>query len=182
MLSRSREPKLTRYRAQAASSTLAELTEGTSFQPVLTEAVEDASSIKRVVFLSGKMYFDLVKERADRGLDGRITFVRIEVSLRLSLKLFKTQLTVLCAAGNLSLPLPPAEGGHQHSHLGNLLPLGAGGTGERRSLPLCSAPSTVDPFRRSQTRVRRTRGDGGAGAWCGVGFREQQEGGDGEGL
>jgi probable 2-oxoglutarate dehydrogenase E1 component DHKTD1 len=67
-------------RLPAASSTLAEMKEGTSFQPVLTEKTRDPSKVEKVVFLSGKMYYDLIKQRSDRGLDDKITFVRIEVS------------------------------------------------------------------------------------------------------
>jgi probable 2-oxoglutarate dehydrogenase E1 component DHKTD1 len=58
------------------------MSEGTSFQPVLTEQIADPTKVERVVFLSGKMYYDLIKQRADRGLEGKITFVRIEVSSR----------------------------------------------------------------------------------------------------
>jgi probable 2-oxoglutarate dehydrogenase E1 component DHKTD1 len=54
---------------------------GTSFQPVLTENVTDPSKVERVVLLSGKMYYDLSKQRAERKLDGRVVFVRVEVSL-----------------------------------------------------------------------------------------------------
>ncbi|GAA5954715.1 hypothetical protein JCM3765_003866 [Sporobolomyces pararoseus] len=65
-------------RLPAASSSLAEMSEGTSFQPVLTEQISDPSKVEKVVFLSGKMYYDLIKQRADRGLEGKITFIRIE--------------------------------------------------------------------------------------------------------
>ena len=67
-------------RLPAASSSIAEMSEGTSFKPVLSEEVEDPSKVEKVVFLSGKMYYDLIKQRADRGLEGKITFIRIEVS------------------------------------------------------------------------------------------------------
>lgn len=53
---------------------------GTSFQPVLTEKVAEPAKVERVVLLSGKMYYDLAKQRAERKLDGRIVFVRVEVS------------------------------------------------------------------------------------------------------
>ena len=60
------------------------MSEGTSFKPVLSEEVEDPSKVEKVVFLSGKMYYDLIKQRGDRGLEGKITFIRIEVSLSFS--------------------------------------------------------------------------------------------------
>jgi len=71
-------------RLPAASSSIAEMSEGTSFKPVLSEEVEDPSKVEKVVFLSGKMYYDLIKQRGDRGLEGKITFIRIEVSLSFS--------------------------------------------------------------------------------------------------
>ncbi|GAA5879230.1 hypothetical protein JCM3774_003528 [Rhodotorula dairenensis] len=65
-------------RLPAAASSLAEMSEGTSFRPVLTEHVSEPSKVERVVLLSGKMYYDLAKQRAERKLDGRIVFVRVE--------------------------------------------------------------------------------------------------------
>lgn len=53
--------------------------EGTAFQPVLTEKVDDPSKVERVVMLSGKMYYELVKSRAERGLEGKVVFIRVEV-------------------------------------------------------------------------------------------------------
>ncbi|GAA5957152.1 hypothetical protein JCM21900_003112 [Sporobolomyces salmonicolor] len=65
-------------RLPAASSTLAEMSEGSAFQPILSEAVEDPSKVERIVLLSGKLYYDLVQQRTERGLAGRIAFIRIE--------------------------------------------------------------------------------------------------------
>ena len=48
---------------------------GTSFKPVLADLVDDP---KRVVFLTGKLYYDLIKEHNARGLDDKVAFVRIE--------------------------------------------------------------------------------------------------------
>ncbi|GAA5878058.1 hypothetical protein JCM8547_005608 [Rhodosporidiobolus lusitaniae] len=62
-----------------ASSPLSTMTAGTSFKPVLEdEPVADPSKVERVVVLSGKLYYDLAKERKERGLDGRIAFIRLE--------------------------------------------------------------------------------------------------------
>ncbi|TNY20770.1 dehydrogenase E1 and transketolase domain-containing protein 1 [Rhodotorula diobovata] len=65
-------------RLPAAASTLAEMGPGTSFQPVLTEHVADPSKVERVVLLSGKLYYELVKARQERGLDGKVVFIRLE--------------------------------------------------------------------------------------------------------
>jgi len=51
---------------------------GTKFQPVLPDSFSPSNDVERVVFMSGKLYYDLVKERAARGLEGRVAIVRIE--------------------------------------------------------------------------------------------------------
>jgi probable 2-oxoglutarate dehydrogenase E1 component DHKTD1 len=55
---------------------------GTSWQPVLSDpAFQDKTaqeSCKRLCFVSGKLYYDLVKERQAQGKDGQIAFVRLE--------------------------------------------------------------------------------------------------------
>ncbi|GAA5990236.1 hypothetical protein JCM10908_005888 [Rhodotorula pacifica] len=65
-------------RLPAAASSLQEMSEGTSFQPVLTEHVADPAKVERIVLLSGKMYYDLAKQRSERKLDGKIVFIRVE--------------------------------------------------------------------------------------------------------
>ncbi|EMD32179.1 hypothetical protein CERSUDRAFT_118815 [Gelatoporia subvermispora B] len=64
-------------RLPAAASSLAELAPGTRFQPVLDDTSVDKTRVERVVFLSGKLYYDLAKERAARGAK-HIALVRIE--------------------------------------------------------------------------------------------------------
>lgn len=68
---------------QAAASTLQELGPGTSFQSILVDAVADPSAVERVVLLSGKMYYDLVKERSSRSLESKVAFIRVEVRSQL---------------------------------------------------------------------------------------------------
>ncbi|ORY48503.1 dehydrogenase E1 and transketolase domain-containing protein 1 [Rhizoclosmatium globosum] len=58
-------------------SSLSEMGPGTSFQPVLADA-PSPSDAKRVVFLSGKLYYDLVKEREAKGLVNNVALVRLE--------------------------------------------------------------------------------------------------------
>ncbi|KAG5644201.1 hypothetical protein DXG03_008864 [Asterophora parasitica] len=65
-------------RLSAASSTFAELSEGSRFQPILEDPIANASQAKRVVLISGKIYYDLIKEREARGLNDDVAFVRIE--------------------------------------------------------------------------------------------------------
>ncbi|HEU5468022.1 MAG TPA: 2-oxoglutarate dehydrogenase E1 component [Steroidobacteraceae bacterium] len=64
-------------RHKLSVSTMADLSEG-RFQPVIDEVDPiDASKVRRVVFSSGKVYFDLLeRRRADKALD--VALVRIE--------------------------------------------------------------------------------------------------------
>ncbi|EDR07610.1 uncharacterized protein LACBIDRAFT_298724 [Laccaria bicolor S238N-H82] len=67
-------------RLSAASSSLADMEPGTRFQPVLDDpvAAQDKEKVKRVVMLSGKVYYELIKARHDRSLDQGVAFIRIE--------------------------------------------------------------------------------------------------------
>ncbi|GAA5918464.1 hypothetical protein JCM6882_005142 [Rhodosporidiobolus microsporus] len=65
-------------RFPAATSSLADLAPGTAFQPVLTEQVDDPSKVERVIILSGKLYYDLVTLRKEKGLEGKVVFIRVE--------------------------------------------------------------------------------------------------------
>ena len=58
---------------------MSELSSGNKFQPVLDDpAISDPEGVRRVVLLSGKLYYDLVRERTKRQLDGKVAFVRVE--------------------------------------------------------------------------------------------------------
>ncbi|KAJ3412904.1 hypothetical protein HDV05_008768 [Chytridiales sp. JEL 0842] len=63
-------------RHPSAVSSMEEMKPGTSFQPVLAEPASE--TVTKVAFMSGKLYYDLVKERQTRGLDCQIAFVRLE--------------------------------------------------------------------------------------------------------
>ncbi|KAJ7069682.1 Transketolase, pyrimidine binding domain-containing protein [Mycena amicta] len=65
-------------RLSAASSSLGDLEPGTSFQPVLQDCTDNKNSAKRVIFMTGKIYYDLLKERQARSLDEKVAFIRIE--------------------------------------------------------------------------------------------------------
>jgi 2-oxoglutarate dehydrogenase E1 component len=56
-------------------STVADFTTGT-FQPVIPDTV-DPAGVRRVLFCSGKVYYDLTQARADRGITD-IAIVRVE--------------------------------------------------------------------------------------------------------
>ncbi|KAI0918481.1 hypothetical protein AcV5_002463 [Taiwanofungus camphoratus] len=64
-------------RLPSASSSLSNFEPGTSFRPVLDEVGLDKDRVERVICLSGKLYYDLVKERQKRQSD-KVAFIRIE--------------------------------------------------------------------------------------------------------
>jgi 2-oxoglutarate dehydrogenase complex dehydrogenase (E1) component-like enzyme len=51
---------------------------GTRFQPILIDPLTDKSTAKHVVLLSGKLYYEVLKERQSRNLNDAIALVRIE--------------------------------------------------------------------------------------------------------
>jgi 2-oxoglutarate dehydrogenase E1 component len=63
-------------RLKSASSTLRELAGG-SFRPILDADVPDKSAIRRLVFCSGKVYYDIVGHQAAQGADS-VAVARIE--------------------------------------------------------------------------------------------------------
>ena len=69
----------TLLRLPEAVSTLAEMGEGTVFEPVLDDpTIADPSSVSKVLLCSGKVYYDLVKRREEEGVADSVAIVRIE--------------------------------------------------------------------------------------------------------
>lgn len=67
----------TLLRLPAASSPLKDLTEGI-FKPVINDLSVKPESVKKVVLVSGKFYYDLVKERQEKKMAENVAIVRIE--------------------------------------------------------------------------------------------------------
>ncbi|KAH9478201.1 putative 2-oxoglutarate dehydrogenase E1 component DHKTD1, mitochondrial [Psilocybe cubensis] len=65
-------------RLSAAASTMEDMESGTQFKPVIADPVAHPVKVKKLVMLSGKIYYDLIKERQARGLDDSVAFIRIE--------------------------------------------------------------------------------------------------------
>ncbi|KAJ1728678.1 hypothetical protein LPJ61_003907 [Coemansia biformis] len=68
-------------RLAAATSTLSEMGPGTSFRPVLPDDhVTSPDKVRRVVLVSGKLYYDLAKARIEQGegAGDRVALVRVE--------------------------------------------------------------------------------------------------------
>ena len=66
-------------RLSAAMSSLTDMAPGSSFQPVLTDPGVKGDKVTKVIFCSGKHFYNLHKERDTRKLDN-VAIVRLEVS------------------------------------------------------------------------------------------------------
>lgn len=51
---------------------------GTRFKPVLDDPIASPKVVERVIFLTGKIYYDLVKQRESLGLNDPVALIRIE--------------------------------------------------------------------------------------------------------
>ncbi|KAG9509638.1 2-oxoglutarate dehydrogenase-like, mitochondrial, partial [Fragariocoptes setiger] len=77
-------------------SDMKEFTEGTNFERVIADdgpASQKPEIVKKVIFCSGKVYYDLLNERAQRELDSAIAIVRLEQLTPFPFDLVKEQLT-----------------------------------------------------------------------------------------
>jgi len=63
--------------SQAAASSMTDMESGTRFQPVLPDPSNNREAIS-VVMLSGKIYYELIKERQARDMNNKVAFIRIE--------------------------------------------------------------------------------------------------------
>ncbi|XP_059216850.1 2-oxoglutarate dehydrogenase complex component E1 isoform X4 [Stomoxys calcitrans] len=63
-----------------AKSPFSEMSEGSEFQRIIPDKVtaENPSAVKRIVFCTGRVYYDLTKARKDKGLEKEIAIVRVE--------------------------------------------------------------------------------------------------------
>lgn len=73
----------TLLRHPSATSSLSEMSPGTTFQPILSDPIHSTvttsnSSVETVIFVSGKLYYDLVKERKEQELVKKVALIRVE--------------------------------------------------------------------------------------------------------
>ncbi|XP_044021317.1 2-oxoglutarate dehydrogenase, mitochondrial-like [Aphidius gifuensis] len=61
-----------------AQSNLSEFETGTTFQPIYQDPTTTPNTIKKVLFCSGKVYYDILEVRKERNLENDIAIVRIE--------------------------------------------------------------------------------------------------------
>jgi 2-oxoglutarate dehydrogenase E1 component len=61
-------------------SSLADMAAGTAFHRVMYETppAEADAQVERVILCTGKVYYDLLQAREERGLDGKVALVRLE--------------------------------------------------------------------------------------------------------
>jgi probable 2-oxoglutarate dehydrogenase E1 component DHKTD1 len=57
---------------------MADFLPGTTFKPVLPDTGVNPANVDRVLLVSGKQYYDLVKERTNRGLEKEVAIIRLE--------------------------------------------------------------------------------------------------------
>lgn len=60
-----------------ARSNFDEMTPGTEFQRIIPDP-SASSSARKLIFCSGKVYYDLKKARGERGLDNDVAITRVE--------------------------------------------------------------------------------------------------------
>ncbi|KAJ2366518.1 hypothetical protein H4S01_002668, partial [Coemansia sp. RSA 2610] len=66
-------------RLASATSTLNEMSPGTCFRPVLDDpTTRDPRAVKRVMIVSGKLYYDLAKLKSENPLGEHVAIVRVE--------------------------------------------------------------------------------------------------------
>ncbi|CAG8509363.1 17737_t:CDS:10 [Funneliformis caledonium] len=66
-------------RRQDAVSNFEDMISGTTFLPILGDnTISDKSKVEKVVFVCGKLYYDLVKERHKKKLEDKVAIVRVE--------------------------------------------------------------------------------------------------------
>lgn len=64
-----------------AKSSFDQMVSGTSFQRVIPEdgaAAQAPEQVQRLIFCTGKVYYDLVKERSSQGLEEKVAITRLE--------------------------------------------------------------------------------------------------------
>ena len=88
-------------RKKESSSPIADLAPGTAFQCVIADPDKPApKKVKRVVFCCGKVYFDLVAERAKRAIDD-VAVVRIEQLYPFPHEVFQAQVDLYANAKSI---------------------------------------------------------------------------------
>ncbi|UNC15131.1 2-oxoglutarate dehydrogenase E1 component [Acidiphilium multivorum] len=102
-------------RHKLAVSTLEDMTNGSAFRTVIpeTDALVAPEKVRRVVLCSGKVYYDLVAERRDRGIDD-VAIVRVEQLYPFPKKALKTAIEAYVNAEVIWCQEEPENMGYWH--------------------------------------------------------------------
>ncbi|HQT61823.1 MAG TPA: 2-oxoglutarate dehydrogenase E1 component, partial [Acidiphilium sp.] len=102
-------------RHKLAVSTLDDMTNGSAFRTVIpeTDALVAPEKVRRVVLCSGKVYYDLLAERRDRGIDD-VAIVRIEQLYPFPRKALKTAIEAYVNAEVIWCQEEPENMGYWH--------------------------------------------------------------------
>jgi len=68
-------------RLPEARSSIDDIAENTEFQRVIADsgpAAENAADVTKLLFCSGKIYYELTKERANKNLQANVAITRLE--------------------------------------------------------------------------------------------------------
>jgi len=128
--------------------------EGTEFQRVLPEvgpAAANPSGVTRVVFCSGKVYYDLVAERTKRGLDETVAIARVEQIAPFPYDLVKAELDRYPGASVLWAQEEHKNGG-PWSYVAPRFATAMGGARHMRYAGRPVSPSTATGNKRTHTR------------------------------
>ncbi|XP_063379306.1 2-oxoglutarate dehydrogenase complex component E1 isoform X3 [Cydia fagiglandana] len=82
-------------------SSFDDMKEGTSFRRVIPEegpASKNASGVKKLAFCTGRVYYDLIKERREKGLENDIAICRLEQISPFPYDLIKAEAAKYCNA------------------------------------------------------------------------------------
>lgn len=64
-----------------AKSSFDDMVEGTTFKRVIPDAgpaVDNAENVKKLLFCTGKIYYELAKERTNKGREADVAITRVE--------------------------------------------------------------------------------------------------------
>ena len=76
-----------------ARSPLSDFTDGTTFRRLIPEegvATNDPNAVKKLIFCTGKVYYDLTKDRTAKNVDEKVAIARVEQVRTLSVNIYES--------------------------------------------------------------------------------------------
>ncbi|CAG8448225.1 3748_t:CDS:10 [Gigaspora rosea] len=65
-------------RSPVAVSDIEDMLHGTTFLPIIEDKSVNDDKVEKIIFVSGKLYYDLVKERQNKKLEDKVAIIRFE--------------------------------------------------------------------------------------------------------